>query len=83
MKYILKYNNIHSEYIYSDKIIKTNSQFGNAFPDFEETSKNIPLLLTLFESTNIILITGFIGSDKNNRITTYMHINVSTQCLQC
>ena len=64
----LKSRHIDCEYLNASKIIKTNSVFGNAHVNLETTNKNI---IDYFKDhKNIQIITGFIGSDDNNEITT-------------
>jgi aspartokinase/homoserine dehydrogenase 1 len=51
------------------ELIVTNSEYGNATVDFAATNKNI---LDFFSNvdTEICIIPGFIGSDKNGNTTT-------------
>jgi len=64
----LKSQNIDCEYLNATKIIKTNSVFGNAHVNLETSNKKI---IDYFKNhKNIQIITGFIGSDDNNEITT-------------
>lgn len=51
----------------SEKFIKTNSEFGNAQVNLDESSKKIKSLNNLNET---LLVPGFIGSDKNYQTTT-------------
>jgi len=64
----LKSKNIECEYLDTTKIIKTDSNFGNAHVDYEQSKKNI---IKYFEEHNKIqVITGFIAADQNGEITT-------------
>ncbi|RMD50795.1 MAG: aspartate kinase, partial [Ignavibacteria bacterium] len=59
---------IPSSVIFSDKLIVTNSDFGNAKVNFELTNKNIK---NHFDGCNTVqVVTGFIASDENGNITT-------------
>ncbi len=60
---------IRSEYIDARSIIKTDSQFGKGNVIFETTYKLIKERIELI-GNSIGIITGFIGSDRNNRTTT-------------
>lgn len=51
------------------RIIKTNSDFGNAAVDMEATAKNLESLLHN-EKNKCIVFQGFIGSDENGKTTT-------------
>ena len=62
-----------SEFIPSDEIIKTDDNFGNAFPLLDDTEELVneritPLLNS--SSYEIACITGYYGSTRDNRITT-------------
>lgn len=50
-------------------LIKTDSEFGNANVDFNQTNKNIQAFFFSLEN-NICIIPGFIASDKNGNTTT-------------
>ncbi|MBU2508235.1 MAG: aspartate kinase [Bacteroidetes bacterium] len=56
------------EYLDASKLIKTNSDFGNARVDFKITDKKISRFFKRKNKTQII--TGFIGSSRSNEITT-------------
>ncbi len=64
----LNFNGISAEYIDAYKLIKTDKTFGNARVNFNETEKVVKQ--TLHENKIIKVITGFIGSTKDNEITT-------------
>ncbi len=51
------------------ELIITNSEFGNANVDFAITNKNINDFFSSLD-TDVCIIPGFIGSDKNNNTTT-------------
>lgn len=68
---ILNINNIEHKSISSNNYIRTDSNYTNAMIDFNSTIKLVNQeLLPLMENTNIILTTGFIGSNSVNDITT-------------
>jgi len=59
---------IKSEFLDSRKLVKTDNSFGAARVDFVQTNKNIK---EYFKShSKLQVITGFIGSTKNNETTT-------------
>jgi aspartokinase/homoserine dehydrogenase 1 len=59
---------LKSEYLDSRLLIKTDNNFGSARVDFLQTNKNIK---DYFKArAKIQVITGFIGSTKNNETTT-------------
>jgi aspartate kinase len=64
---------LKSKFISSDEIILTDDNFGRALPLLEETEKKIrkriPTLLDS-EGCEIVCITGFYGSTKDQKITT-------------
>ena len=63
----------HSKFISSEELVKTDGNFGNAFPLLEETEERVNEKVTpLFNSNSvdIVCITGFYGSTRNNKITT-------------
>lgn len=64
----LKSRNIECEFLDTTKLIRTNSNFGNAHVDHEQTKKNIVKYFDEHKITQII--TGFIASDNNGEITT-------------
>lgn len=58
-----------SLFVDASALVKTDSRFSNAKVDFEQTDT----LIQNFAQANpdkILFVTGFIGSNKNNRITT-------------
>ena len=57
-----------NEYLQADKLIITDSYFNNAKVDFEKTNENIKKYFSKHKKTQII--TGFIGTNENNEITT-------------
>jgi aspartokinase/homoserine dehydrogenase 1 len=70
----LKSKNFKAEYISSDEILLTDDNFGRALPLLEETEIKVtdrirPLLQS--ELIEIICVTGFYGSTKDKKITTF------------
>ncbi|MBK8945122.1 MAG: bifunctional aspartate kinase/homoserine dehydrogenase I [Ignavibacteriae bacterium] len=64
----IKSKKIDCEYLNSTKIIKTDSNFGNAHVNYEITNSNI---VKYFKSHQIMqIVTGFIGSNETGEITT-------------
>jgi len=64
----LKNRSVEAEYLDASKLIKTNSEFGNAKVNFPATNKNIT---QFFKKHNKVqIITGFISSTDKNEITT-------------
>jgi len=71
-KYLISLG-FNSSFLSSDEVLKTDNNFGNALPLLKETEsfvqeKIVPLISS--NSTDIVCITGFYGSTKNNKITT-------------
>jgi bifunctional aspartokinase / homoserine dehydrogenase 1 len=66
---ILKADFPSVEFLNTCDVIKTDSSFGNARVDFEQTNK---LIVDYFDKhkNDLVVATGFIASDQNNRITT-------------
>ncbi len=65
--------NIRSQFVSSDEIIITDDNYSNALPILDETEKLVqekivPLINS--EKYDIISITGFYGSTKDQKITT-------------
>lgn len=65
---ILKSNNIKAEFLDASIIVNTDNSFGNARVNFEKTNKNIKDHFD--KHTQMQIVTGFIGSNDNNEITT-------------
>jgi aspartate kinase len=70
----LKSKNHKAEYISSDEILLTDDNFGRALPLLEETEIMVtdritPMLQS--ELIEIICVTGFYGSTKDKKITTF------------
>lgn len=65
----MRANGLDAEFVDARKVIKTNNQFNNAKVEFGKTNKNI---LKYFNKNknSIKVITGFIGSTKDNETTT-------------
>lgn len=64
----LKSKGIECKYVNASKIIKTDSNFGDAHVNFNLTNKNI---IHYFKTNlQIQIITGFIASNNNGEITT-------------
>ncbi len=57
-----------SEYLQADKLIVTDSNFNNARVNFDKTNENIRKYFARHKKVQII--TGFIGANENNEITT-------------
>ena len=62
-----------SEPMLSDKIIRTDDNFGRALPLLEETEdlvkeKLIPILMS--DKNTIVCVSGYFGSTKDNKIST-------------
>jgi len=69
-KYLQK-KGIRCEFVNASEIIKTNDTFGDAEPIMDESGKNIRNRLTPLINEGIVpVITGFIGSTSDGRITT-------------
>ncbi len=66
---ILKENKLQASWKNSEELIKTNSTFGNALVNFENTNNNINIYFEGSKS-NITVLPGFVASNKNNEITT-------------
>lgn len=68
---ILKKKSILHRTITSDEFIITDDTYGEAYVNLIKTNNLInSKLLKLFDETNIILTTGFIGRNENNILTT-------------
>jgi len=66
-------NGYKSNHIFSDKIIRTDDNFGRALPLLEETEvlvkeKLYPLLKS--DLNDIVCVSGYYGSTKDNKIST-------------
>jgi len=66
-------NGFNSNHIFSDKIIRTDDNFGRALPLLEETEvlvkeKLYPLLKS--DLNNLVCVSGYYGSTKDNKIST-------------
>ncbi|MBP8155779.1 MAG: bifunctional aspartate kinase/homoserine dehydrogenase I, partial [Leadbetterella sp.] len=66
--FVLNEKGIKAKYIDARDIIKTNSNYGFAEVDFEET--NTLINAALAEKNQVYCITGFIASNKDNITTT-------------
>lgn len=66
--FLLNEQGIKAKYIDAREIIKTNSNYGFAEVDFEET--NTLINDALAENNQVYCITGFIASNKDNITTT-------------
>ena len=67
---IFQENGLESK-IVKDNLIITDSNFTNAFPDFNLTRVSMEkYLIPCISNNNIILVRGFVGTDKNKEITT-------------
>lgn len=65
----LKQNGVLAEQIDSRKYIKTDSRFGDAQVNWDETQKRLNSV-NLFKASNVIVAQGFVGSDLYRRTTT-------------
>jgi len=66
-------NGFKSNHIFSDKIIRTDDNFGRALPLLEETEvlvKEILYPLLKSDLNNLICVSGYYGSTKDNKIST-------------
>ena len=66
-------NGFNSNHIFSDKIIRTDDNFGRALPLLEETEvlvkeKLYPLLKS--DLNDLVCVSGYYGSTKDNKIST-------------
>ena len=68
INFVLNENSIKAKYIDARDIIKTNSNYGFAEVDFEET--NTLINAALAEKNQVYCITGFIASNRDNITTT-------------
>jgi aspartokinase/homoserine dehydrogenase 1 len=62
-----------SDYIFSDKLILTNDNFGRALPLLEETEvlvKETLYPLLKMEGDNLVCVSGYYGATKDNKIST-------------
>jgi len=69
----LSFNGYKSEPMLSDKIIRTDDNFGRALPLLDETEilvkdKLIPILMS--DNNPIVCVSGYFGSTKDNKIST-------------
>ncbi len=69
----LSFNGFKSELMLSDKIIRTDDNFGRALPLLEETEvlvkeKLLPILMS--DNNPIVCVSGYFGSTKDNKIST-------------
>ncbi len=64
----LRSSGIPSKYANATQIIKTNSNYLEAKVDFEQTNRNIIQMVEHIIA--IPVVTGYIGSDSNGKITT-------------
>ena len=60
---------VENNFIYSGRLIKTDSNHGFATVDFQKTNKNITDYFQK-HNANLFLIPGFISSDKDDKPTT-------------
>jgi aspartate kinase len=69
--YSMKSRNLNAELIDSRNIIKTNSDFSRAYPDFELSQHNANnIIFPLLKENKIVLAQGFIGSTIDGISTT-------------
>jgi aspartokinase/homoserine dehydrogenase 1 len=67
---LLKKEGVNAHYTDSRKLIKTDNAFGNARPLDVISRKNIINHFKSHNGTTVNIVTGFIGSNKNNETTT-------------
>jgi bifunctional aspartokinase / homoserine dehydrogenase 1 len=65
---VLRHHGVKAVYVNATQLVKTDSQFLAAKVDFEKTNKHISTFFGALNATAIV--TGFIGSDDEDRITT-------------
>jgi bifunctional aspartokinase / homoserine dehydrogenase 1 len=65
-----KFPEIKMQLLDTRKCIKTDSNFGNAYPDFSKTEDIIQHFYKKNPYTNLFIVPGFISSDMDNNITT-------------
>ena len=65
---ILRTINENTEYLDASEIIKTDSSFGNAKVDFEQS--NILIQDYFNYQKDLTVVTGFIASNQNHQVTT-------------
>lgn len=65
-EYLKKQNN-NIQYLDATRVIKTDSNFGHANVNIQDTEK---LILDNIKNDKLYIIAGFIGSDSNNNTTT-------------
>jgi len=66
-------NGYKSKYVFSDKIIITDDNFGRALPLLDETEalvKEILYPLLKSDMNNLVCVSGYYGSTKDNKIST-------------
>jgi len=69
----LSFKGYKSEPMLSDKIIRTDDNFGRALPLLEETEvliKEILLPILMSDKNPIVCVSGYFGSTKDNKIST-------------
>lgn len=65
---VLRHHGVKAVYVNASELVKTDSTFLHARVDFEKTNHNIGVFFGALNATPVI--TGFIGSDEEGRITT-------------
>jgi bifunctional aspartokinase / homoserine dehydrogenase 1 len=67
----LRNSGIASESVDARNVVRTDSVFQSAVPDFDATTRNAQRILwPLFEADKVPVITGFIGADEHGVVTT-------------
>ena len=62
---------IRSESVDAREVVRTDSVFQAAVPDFDATTRNAQRVLwPLFQAGSVPVITGFIGADERGAVTT-------------
>jgi aspartate kinase len=62
---------VNAEFVRAEDVIVTDSNFGNAAPDMQETSEHCQsVLLPVLHRGAIPVVTGYCGANKNGQTTT-------------
>ncbi|QLE01761.1 bifunctional aspartate kinase/homoserine dehydrogenase I [Galbibacter sp. BG1] len=67
---ILKVKGVNANFTDSRELIKTDEKFGDAQPIEKVSKENVLRHFAQHNETTVNIITGFIGSNKNNETTT-------------
>jgi aspartate kinase len=67
----LRHAGIGSEGVDARNVVRTDSVFQSAAPDFETTTRNAQRVIwPLFQAGKVPVVTGFIGADEHGVVTT-------------